>query len=127
MNDRNSNPDLILRGGRFATLDRANPLASAVAISKGKFVTVGSEKDVMNLAGSDTQIIELKGRRVLPGLIDNHMHIIRGGLNCNMELRWDGVRSLADAMAMLKRQVAATPPPQWVRVVGGFSETQFVE
>jgi predicted amidohydrolase YtcJ len=127
MNDRNSNPHLILRDGRFATLDRANPLASAVAISKGKFVAVGSDKDVMNLAGPDTQIIELKGRRVLPGLIDNHLHIIRGGLNFNMELRWDGVRSLADAMAMLKRQVAATPPPQWVRVVGGFSEAQFAE
>jgi predicted amidohydrolase YtcJ len=127
MNDRNSNPDLILRGGRVATLDRANPLASAVAISKRKFVAVGSDKDVMNLAGPDTQVIELKGRRVLPGLIDNHLHIIRGGLNFNMELRWDGVRSLADAMAMLKRQVAVTPPPQWVRVVGGFSETQFAE
>ena len=127
MNDRNSNPDLILRGGKVTTLDRANPLVAAVAISKGKFVAVGSDKDVMNLAGPDTQTIELKGRRVRPGLIDNHMHIIRGGLNFNMELRWDGVRSLADAMAMLKRQVAATPPPQWVRVVGGFSETQFVE
>src|ERR1700736_1626293 len=127
MNDRNSNPHLILRGGRFAALDRANPLGSAVAISKGKFVAVGSDKDVMNLAGPDTQIIELKGRRVLPGLIDNHLHIIRGGLNFNMELRWDGVRSLADAMAMLKRQVAVTPPPQWVRVVGGFTEHQFVE
>jgi predicted amidohydrolase YtcJ len=64
---------------------------------------------------------------VLPGLIDNHLHIIRGGLNFNMELRWDGVRSLADAMAMLRRQVAVTPPPQWVRVVGGFTEQQFAE
>jgi hypothetical protein len=64
---------------------------------------------------------------VLPGLIDNHIHVIRGGLNFNMELRWDGVRSLADAMGMLRRQVAVTPPPQWVRVVGGFSEHQFAE
>jgi len=64
---------------------------------------------------------------VLPGLIDNHLHIIRGGLNFNMELRWDGVRSLGDALAMLKRQVAITPPPQWVRVVGGFTEHQFAE
>jgi predicted amidohydrolase YtcJ len=72
-------------------------------------------------------VIDLKGRRVLPGLIDNHLHIIRGGLNFNMELRWDGVRSLADAMAMLKKQVAITPPPQWVRVVGGFTEHQFAE
>ena len=55
------------------------------------------------------------------------MHIIRGGLNYNMELRWDGVRSLADAMAMLKEQVGRTPPPQWVRVVGGFTEHQFAE
>jgi predicted amidohydrolase YtcJ len=81
----------------------------------------------MKLAGPLTKIIDLKGRRVLPGLIDNHLHIIRGGLNFNMELRWDGVRSLADAMAMLKKQVAITPPPQWVRVVGGFTEHQFAE
>jgi hypothetical protein len=66
-------------------------------------------------------------RRGLPGLIDNHLHIIRGGLNYNMELRWDGVRSLADAMAMLNRQVAITPPPQWIRMVGGFTAHQFVE
>ena len=65
MSDRNSNPDLILRDGRVATLDRANPLASAVAISKGKFVAVGSDQDVMNLAVSDTQVIDLNGRRVL--------------------------------------------------------------
>jgi predicted amidohydrolase YtcJ len=81
----------------------------------------------MKLAGPSTNVIDLKGRRVLPGLIDNHLHIIRGGLNFNMELRWDGVRSLAVAMAMLKRQVAITPPPQWVRVVGGFTEHQFTE
>ncbi|MCW0014628.1 amidohydrolase family protein, partial [Burkholderia pseudomallei] len=62
-----------------------------------------------------------------PGLIDNHLHIIRGGLNFNMELRWDGVRSLATAMDMLRHQVAITPAPQWVRVVGGFTEHQFVE
>src|ERR1700681_669960 len=81
----------------------------------------------MKLAGPWTEVIDLKGRRALPGLIDNHLHIIRGGLNFNMELRWDGVPSLADAMGMLKRQVAITPPPQWVRVVGGFTEHQFAE
>src|SRR5580693_1995169 len=119
--------DLILRNGLFTTLDRANPAAIAVAITDGVFTAVGRDQDIMKLAGPATQIIDLKGRRVLPGLIDNHLHIIRGGLNFNMELRWDGVRSLADAMAMLKRQVAITPPPQWVRVIGGFTEHQFVE
>src|SRR5215469_8432444 len=122
-----ANPELILHRGLFTTLDRANPTATAVAIADGKFSAVGRVNDVMPLAGKQIKIIDLKGRRVLPGLIDNHLHIIRGGLNFNMELRWDGVRSLADAMAMLKRQVAVTPPPQWVRVVGGFTEHQFAE
>jgi predicted amidohydrolase YtcJ len=119
--------DLILHTGLFTTLDRSNPNASAVAIQDGVFTAVGHREDVMPLAGPSTRIIDLKGRRVLPGLIDNHLHIIRGGLNFNMELRWDGVCSLADAMAMLKRQVAVTPPPQWVRVVGGFTAHQFAE
>jgi predicted amidohydrolase YtcJ len=119
--------DLILHRGRFATLDRSNPTATAVAIKGGRFAQVGHERDIVPLAGRETRVIDLKGRRVLPGLIDNHLHIIRGGLNFNMELRWDGVRSLADAMSMLKRQVAITPPPQWVRVVGGFTAHQFEE
>ncbi len=120
-------PDLILHRGLFSTLDRSNPAANAVAIKDGRFTAVGREEDVLPLADHATRIIDLHGRRVLPGLIDNHLHIIRGGLNFNMELRWDGVRSLADAMSMLKRQVAITPPPQWVRVVGGFTEHQFAE
>ena len=65
--------------------------------------------------------------RVIPGLNDSHLHLIRGGLNYNLELRWDGVPSLADALRMLKEQAQRTPPPQWVRVVGGWSEFQFAE
>jgi predicted amidohydrolase YtcJ len=120
-------PDLILHRGLFTTLDKSNPAAEAVAIKGGKFLKVGRASDVMPLAGARTRVIDLQGRRVLPGLIDNHTHVIRGGLNYNMELRWDGVRSLADAMSMLKRQVAITPAPQWVRVVGGFTALQFAE
>jgi predicted amidohydrolase YtcJ len=119
--------DLILTNGRFATLDRANPNPQAVAIADGKFLAVGTEQEVRAHAGPTTRIIDLKRRRAIPGLIDSHMHIIRGGLNYNMELRWDGVRSLATALRMLKEQVGRTPPPQWVRVVGGFTEHQFVE
>jgi predicted amidohydrolase YtcJ len=122
-----ASPDLILHQGLFTTLDRGNPTASAVAIKDGVFTAVGHGQEIMKLAGPSTEVIDLKDKRVLPGLIDNHLHIIRGGLNFNMELRWDGVRSLADAMNMLKRQVAITPSPQWVRVVGGFSEHQFTE
>jgi predicted amidohydrolase YtcJ len=120
-------PSLILINGKFATLDRANPQAEAVAMHEGKFAGVGSQAEMMKLAGPATEVVDLRGRRVIPGLIDSHMHIIRGGLNFNMELRWDGVRSLADAMRMLKAQVDRTPAPQWVRVVGGFTEHQFAE
>ncbi len=124
---RKTHPDLILHNGQLTTLDRTNPSATAVAIKDGLFLQVGADGDIMRLAGPQTKIIDLKGKRVLPGLIDNHTHVVRGGLNYNMELRWDGVRSLADAIDMLKRQVAITPAPQWVRVVGGFTEQQFVE
>lgn len=118
--------DLILTNARITTLDRANPQARALAIRGGRFLAVGSEAEV-RAAAPEAAVIDAGGRRVIPGLIDSHMHIIRGGLNYNMELRWDGVPTLADAMAMLKRQAEVTPPPQWVRVVGGFTEHQFAE
>lgn len=119
--------DLLLVNGRFTTLDRANPAPEAVAIAGGVFIGAGTEAEMRALAGPQTQLIDLGGRRAVPGLIDSHMHIIRGGLNYNLELRWDGVRSLGQAMEMLKQQVAKTPAPQWVRVVGGFTAHQFAE
>ena len=127
MRNSDAAPDLVLHRGHITTLDRSRPTASAVAIKQGVFSAVGEDREVLPLAGPTTRMVDLQGRRVLPGLIDNHLHIIRGGLHFNMELRWDGVRSLADAMSMLKRQIAVTPAPQWVRVVGGFSERQFTE
>lgn len=119
--------DLILINAKVTTLDRENPVAQAVAIRDGRFLAVGSEAAVRAAAAPDAQVIDAKGRRAIPGLIDSHIHVIRGGLNYNMELRWEGVPSLAEAMAMLKRQAENTPPPQWVRVVGGFTEHQFAE
>jgi predicted amidohydrolase YtcJ len=127
MRNSDAAPDLVLHRGLITTLDRSRPNAAAVAIKQGVFSAVGEDREVLPLAGPTTRTVDLQGRRVLPGLIDNHLHIIRGGLHFNMELRWDGVRSLADAMSLLKRQIAVTPAPQWVRVVGGFSEHQFAE
>lgn len=118
--------DLIIVNAEVTTLDRANPVARAVAIRDGKFLAVGSEAEI-RAAAPDADVIDAGGRRLVPGLIDSHIHVIRGGLNYNMELRWDGVPTLADAMAMLKKQAENTPPPQWVRVVGGFTEHQFAE
>ncbi|MBW4958226.1 amidohydrolase, partial [Klebsiella pneumoniae] len=118
---------LILTHGQIHTLDRANPLAEAVAIADGKIVATGSHDRIMSFAAEGTQIVDLKGHTVIPGLNDSHLHLIRGGLNYNLELRWEGVPSLADALRMLKDQADRTPSPQWVRVVGGWSEFQFAE
>jgi predicted amidohydrolase YtcJ len=119
--------DLVFYNGRITTMDEARPEAEAAAIHGGLFAAVGSSDEVLGVASPGARRIDLKGRRVVPGLIDSHLHLIRGGLTYNLELRWDGVRSLASAMDILKKQVLVTPPPQWVRVVGGFAEMQFVE
>jgi len=119
--------DVILMNGRIATQDERRSFAQAVAIQDGRFASVGSNEQIMALRGAKTEVIDLGGRTVIPGLNDSHMHPIRGGLNYNMELRWDGVPSLADALRMLREQAQRTPPPQWVRVVGGWTEFQFVE
>jgi predicted amidohydrolase YtcJ len=119
--------DLILYNGKITHFGQNQEAVTAVAIQDGKFVAIGSDSDVLKLASTKTKLIDLGGRRVVPGINDSHIHLIRGGLNYNLELRWDGVPSLADALRMLKEQVDRTPHPQWVRVVGGWSEFQFAE
>lgn len=119
--------EIVLYGGRVTTLDSGNAEVTAVAARGGHFIAVGNDHEIMELADSGTKRVDLMGRRVIPGLIDSHSHLVRGGLTYNLEVRWDGVRSLADGMQMLKEQVARTPAPQWVRVVGGFVEHQFEE
>ena len=118
--------DTILHNAKIAT--NATPsFVEAIAIKDGKISATGTNDDILRQCGPATRVIDVGGRTVIPGLNDSHMHPIRGGLNYNMELRWDGVPSLADALRMLKEQAARTPPPQWVRVIGGWTEFQFAE
>lgn len=130
MNSNTSQPtpaEVVFFNGKIATQDDKRSFADALAVSNGRIVASGSRETVMRHVNATTRQVDLKGRTVIPGLNDSHLHIIRGGLNFNMELRWDGVPSLADALDMLKKQVARTPAPQWVRVVGGWNEFQFAE
>lgn len=119
--------ELILHDGRFHTVNPAGPAAPAVAIQNGRFLAVGDTAEVFAHRGPQTRVVALGGRRVIPGLNDSHLHLIRGGLNYNLELRWEGVPSLADALRRLREQAARTPSPHWVRVVGGWSAFQFAE
>src|SRR5262245_8319561 len=118
--------DVILHNATIAT-NRVPSFVEAVAIEGDKIVAAGASDEVLRKRGPTTLVIDAGGRTVIPGLNDSHLHLIRGGLNYNMELRWDGVPSLADALRMLKEQARRTPPPQWVRVVGGWTEFQFAE
>ena len=120
-------PDTILFNGKITTMDPDLPEASAVAMAGTTIAAVGGDKDMLALAGPDTDTVDLGGQRVIPGLIDSHTHIIRQGNNFAMELRWDTVPALADGLRMLKAQAQRTPAGQWIRVVGGWSVDQFAE
>jgi hypothetical protein len=118
--------ETILHNAKIAT-NAARSFVEAIAISDGKVSAIGRNEEILRLREPATRVIDGRGRTVIPGLNDSHMHPIRGGLNYNLELRWEGVASLADALGMLKEQAAKTPAPQWVRVVGGWTEFQFAE
>ena len=96
-------PDLILFNGKITTFDIQQPEVSAIGIKDGIVSAIGSDEEIKKLAKMSTPTIDLKKRRVIPGLNDSHLHLIRGGLNYNMELRWDGVPSLAYALGDVER------------------------
>lgn len=119
--------DLLVRNAKVFTGDPHRPHARAVAIRDGRVAALGDDHELGPLVGPGTRVVDALGRRVIPGLNDSHLHVIRGGLNYVLELRWDGVRSLRQALAMLREQASRTPKGQWIRVVGGWTAEQFAE
>jgi predicted amidohydrolase YtcJ len=119
--------DTVVVNARIATLDPRMPFAQALAIKDGTILAVGSGETIGAHRGPHTRVIDAQGRTVIPGLNDSHTHFLRTGINYALELRWDGVASLADALALLREQARHTPPPYWVQVMGGFSAYQFAE
>jgi predicted amidohydrolase YtcJ len=116
----------IFYNGKIAT--NSTPyFAEAITVGGGKVIATGASSELLRARDPGTEVVDLGGHTLIPGLNDSHLHVIRGGLHYNLELRWDGVPSLADAMNMLKEQALRTPAPQWVRVVGGWTEFQFAE
>ena len=120
-------PDLIVHNGKVTTLQSSQPEARAFATRGEKIVAVGSDAEVTGLAARSTRLVDAGGRRVIPGLNDNHLHLVRGALLYNLELRWDGVTSLGRGLEMIAAQAIRTPADQWVRVMGGWSPFQFAE
>lgn len=120
--------DMIIYNGKIATMAKTGEFKQAIAMKDGIILATGSTQAILKAyKATATKLVDAAGKTVIPGLNDSHMHAIREGLNFNMELRWDGVKTLKHAMQMLKEQAARTPPGAWVKVVGGWNEFQFEE
>jgi predicted amidohydrolase YtcJ len=119
--------DLIIVNALITTQDEVNKQATALAVENGRFVAVGNEQEIEKYRDKKSKVIDVGGRRLIPGLNDSHSHYVRGGRFYNSELRWDGVPSLEIGLAMIREQAKRTPRGQWVRVIGGWSPFQFTE
>jgi predicted amidohydrolase YtcJ len=120
-------PDLILFNGKIITVDERFSIAQAVAVRGNQIAAVGTNQEITRLAGAATRRIDLRGRSVIPGLIDNHMHLLRYGTTWKYEVRWDGVESRKDALELLRARIQTVKPGEWIYILGGWALEQFAD
>src|SRR5262252_1201022 len=119
--------DLILTNGKIITVDDRFTIAQAVAISRDRVLAVGTNDDIGRLAAPNARRIDLRGRSVVPGLIDNHLHLLRAGNTWMQEVRFDGVESRKKAIEMLKVRAKSAGSGGWVFNIGGWAHQQFAD
>jgi hypothetical protein len=119
--------DVVLVNGKVITVDERFSVAEAVAVRGDRIVAVGTNDEVSRLAGESTRRIDLRGRAVIPGLIDNHMHLMRYGTTWRWEVRLDGVGSRKAALGRLAARVKSAPAGEWVYTLGGWAIEQFAD
>ena len=117
--------DLILSNGKIVTVDERFTIAQAVAVAGDRIIAVGTNQDVSRLAGPATRRIDLRGRTVVPGLIDNHMHLLRYGTTWKYEVRWDGVETRKEALDLLRARTSRVRAGEWIYNLGGWAIEQF--
>ncbi|HET6260520.1 amidohydrolase [Pseudonocardia sp.] len=100
---------------------------TAIAVSGGRVVALDTDAVVRDLAGPGTAIVDLGGRRVVPGLIDGHIHAVRAGASFDRELHWTGMPNVQSALKSIQGATATCEPGEWIRAVGGWHPTQFTE
>jgi predicted amidohydrolase YtcJ len=120
-------PDAIYSNGKIVTVDDYFSVQEAIAVSAGRIHAVGSDEDIQELAGPATRFLDLGGRTVIPGLIDNHVHVVRATEYWPNEARLDGVTSRAEALARLKAKARSLPAGDWLMSLGGWTESQFTD
>src|SRR5688572_17212095 len=120
-------PDLILSNGKIITVDERFTIAQAVAVRGNQIMAVGTNQDVNRLAAAATRRIDLRGRSVIPGLIDNHMHVLRYATTWKYEVRWDGVETRKEALELLRARTQTVKPGDWIYILGGWAMEQFAD
>jgi predicted amidohydrolase YtcJ len=120
-------PTIVLTNGKIVTVDDRFTIAQAAAIQGDRIVAVGSSQEIARMAGAGTRTIDLRGRTVIPGLIDNHMHIMRAGTTWQYEVRWDGVGNRKEALALLAARARSVKPGEWIYTLGGWTMEQFAD
>lgn len=119
--------DVVYANARIHTMDAANTRAEALAVRQGRILAVGTRQQVRAAAAAGAREVDLGGATVLPGFIENHIHMIRAAQHWEGELRLDGIASRAQALARLRAHAARLPADAWVYTFGGFSPWQFAD
>lgn len=117
--------DLVLVNGKIVTVDDRFSIAQALVIRGERILATGSVSEMKKLAGPEAKVIDLKGRTVIPGLIDNHVHMMRAAELWDREIRLDGITTHKEALEMIARKARESKPGEWVLILGGWSEEQF--
>ncbi|MBI3370522.1 MAG: amidohydrolase [Betaproteobacteria bacterium] len=120
-------PDMVLHNGKIVTLDSRSSIQEAVALRDGKIAAIGRTAEIRAMAGPQTQIVDLQGRMVIPGLIDSHMHAIRAAQSFATEVNWIGARSIPEALERIRSAARNARAGSWIVVAGGWTERQFRE
>jgi predicted amidohydrolase YtcJ len=124
---RAQDADLIIINGKILTVDRNFSIAESLAVQGGKIIFVGSAQLVSRFKSAETRVIDVLGRTVIPGLIDNHFHFIRSVWNYQSEVRIDGIRSRKTVLDLIGSKSKAAPKGKWVTILGGWSPSQFAD
>jgi len=117
--------DWVLTNGQILTVDAEFSTAEAMAVKDGLILATGSNEEMMEYARPDSSITDLNGQTIVPGLIDNHMHFVRGTKHWYRLVRWDGIKSRAEGLEMVKERAAQLPEGEWLVVMGSFIFDQF--
>src|SRR5436190_16565359 len=117
--------DVVLSNGKIITVDERFSITQAVAVRGDRILAVGNNADILRLAGPNTRRIDLRGQSVIPGLIDNHMHLLRAGATWQWEVRLDGVGTRKEALDLLRNRAKSVKRGDWVYTLGGWTIDQF--